>query len=69
MSFEEYIDYVYDIVKYDCRFMDAIYGDYIKQMVGVYGYNALLVGKLLESCGEVNGRKLYTLLEKKDGGV
>lgn len=32
-----YVDYVYDIVRLDCLEMDAIYADYIKQMVGVYG--------------------------------
>lgn len=56
-----YVDYVYDIVRLDCLEMDAIYGDYIKQMVGVYGLNALREHKLIESCGVVNGRQLYVL--------
>ena len=29
-----YVDYVYDIVRLDCEGMDAIYKDYIIQMVG-----------------------------------
>lgn len=62
-----YVDYVYDIVRLDCEGMDAIYGDYIKQMVGVYGLNALIEHKLVEGCGKVNGRKLYVLCEKKKG--
>lgn len=62
-----YVDYVYDIVRLDCEGMDAIYRDYIKQMVGVYGLNALLEHKLIESCGVVNGRQLYVLCEKKKG--
>lgn len=62
-----YVDYVYDIVRLDCEGMDAIYRDYIKQMVGVYGLNALLEHKLIESCGTVNGRQLYVLCEKKKG--
>lgn len=68
VRFNQFVDYIYEIVEYDCRFMDAIYGDYIKQMVGTYGFNALITAKLLETCGVVNGRQLYTLLEKKNGG-
>lgn len=56
-----YAEYVYDIVKSDCEGMDSIYGDYIKQMVGVYGLNALIEDGYLESCGVVNGRQLYVL--------
>lgn len=59
-----YADYVYDIVRLDCLEMDAIYGDYIKQMVGVYGLNALIEHKLVESCGVVNGRQLYVLCKR-----
>lgn len=58
-----YTKYVYDIVRLDCEGMDAIYADYIKQMVGVYGLNALIEHKLVESCGVVNGRRLYTLCD------
>lgn len=68
-----YAKYVYDIVRLDCEDMDAIYGDYIKQMVGVYGLNALRRHKLVESCGVVNGRQLYVLVEpevaRKTGGI
>lgn len=60
----KYVDYVYDIVSLDTLDMDAIYADYIKQMVGVYGFNTLLQNKLLESCGIVNGRQLYVLCDK-----
>lgn len=42
-----YTKYVYDIVRLDCEGMDAIYADYIKQMVGVYGLNALIEHKLV----------------------
>ena len=61
----KYVDYVQDIVRLDCEGMDSIYGDYIKQMVGVYGLNALRQNKLVESCGVINGRQLYVLCEKK----
>lgn len=59
-----YVEYVYDIVKLDCEGMDSIYKDYIKQMVGVYGLNALLEHGYLESCGVINGRQLYVLCKK-----
>jgi hypothetical protein len=60
-----YANYVYDIVRLDCEGMDSIYKDYIKQMVGVYGLNALIEHKLVESCGVVNGRQLYVLCDKE----
>ena len=60
-----YVDYVYDIVRLDCEGMDAIYKDYIIQMVGVYGFNALLQNKLIEGCGEIHGRQLFTLCKMK----
>jgi hypothetical protein len=61
---EPYINHIYTVVLLESDSMDAIYGDYIKKLVGVFGLNALLDCKLLESCGTVNGRKLYTLLNK-----
>lgn len=61
----KYVDYVYDIVRLDTEGMDSIYKDYIIQMVGVYGFNALYHNKLIESCGVINGRQLYVLCEKK----
>jgi hypothetical protein len=61
---KEFVDYVYDIVRLDCAGLDSIYKDYILQMVGVYGFNALLEHKLLESCGVINGRRLFVLCEK-----
>ena len=60
-----YVDYVYDIVRLDCEEIDAIYGDYIQQMVGVYGLNSLIEWGLVEGCGIVIGRQLYVLVEKK----
>ena len=61
-----YVDYVYEIVKSDAEGMDAIYKDYIIQMVGVYGFNALYEARLLEGCGSVNARELYVLCNKKE---
>lgn len=64
-TYDAYVDYIYDIVRLDCEGMDSIYKDYIIQMVGVYGFNALHQGKLIESCGVVNERQLYVLCDKK----
>lgn len=63
--YEQYVDYVYNIVKMDTEDMDAIYKDYILQMVGVYGFNALFGNDLIEGCGVVNGRQLYALCVKE----
>ena len=63
-SYEQFVDYVYNIVKNDTEGMDAIYKDYILQMVGVYGFNALHRNKLIEGCGVVNGRQLFVLCSK-----
>lgn len=46
-----------------CEFSntDALYEDYIIHMIGTLGLNMLLTANRLESCGMINGRKLYTL--------
>lgn len=62
----QFANYVYDILRLDCADMDAIYADHIKQMFGVYGLNALIINKLVESCGVVNGRQLYVLVDKEE---
>ena len=63
-TYKQFVDHVYNIVKMDTDGMDAIYKDYIKQMVGVYGFNALYKERLIEGCGVVNGRQLYVLCER-----
>lgn len=60
-----YADHVYEIVRNDTIDMDSVYGDYIKQMVGVYGLNTLIENGFVESCGVINGRRLYVLVERK----
>ena len=64
-TYNDYVDYIYDIVKLESEGMDAIYKDYIIRMIGVYGFNALYIEKLIEGCGVVNGRQLYVLCDKK----
>ena len=60
-----YADHVYEIVRTDTLDMDSVYGDYIQQMVGVYGLNTLIENGFVESCGVINGRRLYVLVERK----
>lgn len=56
---------IYKIVKNECEGLDAIYEDYIINLVGLYGLLLLKGNKLLETCGVVNGRQLYVLVEKE----
>ena len=60
---KNYADYVYDIVKEQTEKFEAIYEDYITELVGVFGLNALLDSNLLETCGIVNGKQLYALCD------
>lgn len=60
-----YADHVYEIVRADTIDMDSVYGDYIQQMVGLYGLNTLIENGFVESCGVINGRRLYVLVERK----
>ena len=61
-----YTRFVYEIIKTESTGLDSIYEDFIQHCVGIYGLNALLETDLLESCGVVNGRKLYVLLDWKE---
>lgn len=60
----KYVDYVYEIVKNEGRNFDALYQDYVLELVGIMGMDALIENKLIETCGVVNGRQLYVLCEK-----
>lgn len=59
-----YVDYVYEMIKNESRNLDALYQDYILEMVGVLGMQALIENKLVETCGVVNGRQLFVLCNK-----
>lgn len=61
-----YVNHVYEIVRLETLDMDAIYKDYILRIVGIFGFNALLMNGLLESCGVVNDRQLYVLIKKME---
>ena len=47
--------------KKESRGLDAIYEDYIISLVGARRLHVLRKYKLVESCGSINGRPLYTL--------
>lgn len=53
---------VYEIIKQEIEGLDALYEDYIVHVVGVSGLTSLIEQKRIESCGVVNGRKLYSVL-------
>lgn len=55
---------VYLMVMEEFADLDAIYEDAMIHLVGVRGVEALKENKLLESCGVVNGRQMYTLCDK-----
>lgn len=59
-----YADYCYQILKSDVKGLDAMYEDYIINLIGVAGLTELRGNRLLESCGIVHGRQLYTLCDK-----
>jgi hypothetical protein len=61
----KYVDHVYSIVEKEFEGLDAIYEDYLINLVGVSGVMTLKKEKLIESCGIVNMRQLYTLLPRK----
>ena len=58
-----YVDYVYDIVRDECEHI-AIYEQYIINLVGSYGLNALLNAGLIKHGGILSGKQLYELVEK-----
>lgn len=63
----EFADYIYKIVERELEGFDAIYEDYIINLVGFAGLNALRLHKYVEACGIVEGRQLYALCGPKGG--
>lgn len=62
-----YSDRVYEIVARETLHMDAIYKDYIIELVGVHGFNELHRNRSIEGCGSINGRSLFVLLKPRKG--
>ena len=57
------VDYCYEIVIEERASLDSIYEDYIEFLVGTMGLYDLVKYGCLESCGVVNGRRLYVLVD------
>lgn len=55
------VNKIYETIKNASDGFDAIYEDYIIDLVGLEGFDILRENKLLESCGVINGRRLYVL--------
>lgn len=55
---------VYELVKNKSLGLDAIYENYILELVGVEGLEILRKNRLIETCGVINGRQLYVLVQK-----
>jgi len=55
------LSFYYRIMWAEFQGSDALYDDYIMHMIGIVGLNALRDNNLIESCGAINGRRLYTL--------
>lgn len=59
---DSYIGHIHCVLLVETADMDAVYEDYILKLVGTFGLKALQDCGLIESCGVVNGRKLYKVL-------
>ena len=59
-----YADYCYQILKSNEKGLDSMYEDYIINLIGVAGLTELRGNSLLEPCGIINDRQLYTLVVK-----
>ena len=55
---------IYKIVRNESLGLDAIYENYILELVGVEGLEILRRNRLIETCGVINGRQLYVLIQK-----
>ena len=55
---------IYDLIKEEFEGLDAVYEDAIIELIGIYGLTILIQNKLVESCGVVNGRQLFTICDK-----
>lgn len=61
----DYTEAVYETIKEECAGLDSIYEDYIVRLVGNCGLAALKRAGLIETCGVLNERQLYVLVERK----
>lgn len=53
----------YNILVFECDGLDAVYEEYIIELVGDIALHDLVHYGLLETCGVVNGRQLYAIVD------
>ena len=58
-----YVKHVYKMLEDEFTKVDAIYEDYILTIVGLNGLLELKKHRLIEACGNIQGRQLYTLCD------
>lgn len=63
---DQYVYYIYHLLKSYTSHVDAIYEDHVIDLIGVHGLIALKNYDLLEPCGSIDNRTLVTLLEPTD---
>ena len=59
--YAEYANNLHEVAKEEFDGLDAIYEDALIHLIGIYGLQLLRTYNLIEGCGVVNGRNLYTL--------
>lgn len=59
---DSYIKHLHCIMIVEAENLDAVYEDYIIKLVGTFGLKALKDCGLIEPCGVVNGRQLYSIM-------
>lgn len=59
---DSYIGVVHRIMLVEAENIDAVYEDYILKLVGSYGLQVLLDCGLIESCGSIDCKRLYSIL-------
>lgn len=60
-----YASVAYDVIEGEMEGFDAVYEDFVVNLVGTFGLNTLRMYRLIESCGVLNGRQLYVLTKKE----
>ncbi len=62
----EFADKLYDVLKEETEGFDAIYENYIVDVIGRRGLQILFEKGMIQICGAYNGRRMYVLVEKKE---
>lgn len=57
------LDLFHEIIAGYARGMDVVYGDYVIYLIGQEGFDMLRENHILESCGSIEGRDLFTVRE------